>query len=132
MTQRVLQLHQLDKNVVFRIKTGSGHRRLKIKRQPFLHALHAGALGQIQKQGQIQNYRRRQNRITAKKVDLDLHRITQPPENIDIVPALFVVTTRRVVIDSNDVRKTLVELRIDFRLKNVFKDRKLRLFLGLE
>ena len=66
MAQRVLQFHQLDENVVFRVQTRSGHRRLEIKRQPFLDAFHTGALGEIQKQCEIEHDRRGQNLIAAK------------------------------------------------------------------
>ncbi len=37
MPQRVLQLHQLNKEIMFRIKPGSRHRRLPVKAQPLLN-----------------------------------------------------------------------------------------------
>src|ERR1700682_1972218 len=41
VAESVFQLHQLNKNVVLRIKAGSGLRRLEIERQPLLNTLHA-------------------------------------------------------------------------------------------
>src|SRR6266446_3783800 len=113
--------HELDENVVLWIQARNRLWRFIVEGQPFLHALHASALCKIEKQREIQNNRRRQNRIAAKEVDLDLHWITEPAENIDIVPAFLIVAARRVVVNANHMRKILVELWIDFWLKNVFE-----------
>src|SRR5438876_1855677 len=53
--QRVLQLHELDENVMLRIKARRGHRRFEVEREPLLHAAHACPLGQIHEQHQVQN-----------------------------------------------------------------------------
>src|SRR5205823_6150361 len=81
--QSIFQLHELDKNVVLGVNLGSVHRSLEIKRQPFLNAAHPRALRQIHKQNDIEDQRRRQDRIPAQEIDLDLHRIAEPSENID-------------------------------------------------
>ena len=132
VAQRILEFHQLDENIVLWIEARRGLRRLEVEGEPFLNTFHSGALREIQKQGEIQNDRRRQNRIAAKEVDLDLHRIAEPAKNIDIVPAFFVVSAGRVIVDANYVRKVLVEFRIDFRLKNIFEYRQLGFFFRLE
>src|SRR5437773_11496278 len=84
VAQSVLQLHQLNEDVMFRIQSWRGHRRLKIKRQPFLHTLHFGPLGKVKKQGEIQHNRGCQNRIAAEEIDLDLHLVAEPTEDVDI------------------------------------------------
>src|SRR5438046_2426161 len=132
MTQGVLEFHQLNENVVFRIQTRRRHWRFEIKRQPFLHALHTCALREVEEESQIQNDRSSQNRVAAKEIDLDLHGIAEPAKDVDVVPAFLVVAPRRIVVDSDDVGKVLVKLRVDFRLENVLKHRQLRFFLGLE
>src|SRR5580704_7950023 len=87
-SQRVFQLHRLNKQVMLGIKTRSRHRRLEIEAQPLLNTLHPRALCEVQEQNQIQNDRRSKNRVPAEKVHLNLHRISEPPENVDVVPAL--------------------------------------------
>src|SRR5204863_10117764 len=121
ITQRVFEFHQLDKDIVFRIKAGRGLRRFEVEGKPLLNSLHAGALSQVEKQRQIQDDWRRENRVAAEKIDFDLHRVAQPAEDIDIVPTFFIVAARWVVVDANDVGKIFIEVRIDFGLKNVLE-----------
>src|SRR4051794_4501984 len=102
MTQRVLQLHQLDKQIMLRIKSRWRDRRLEVEAQPLLDSeslqLRA-ALCQIHEQHQVENQWRRQDRVATQEVHFDLHRIAQPPEDINVVPTFFVIATRRIVID---------------------------------
>src|SRR5262249_59705946 len=91
IAERVLQLHELNEQVVLRIETRRVHRTLVIEREPFLNPLHPGALGQVQEQRRVQHDRRRQDAVAAEEVDLQLHRVPEPPEDVDVVPALFVV-----------------------------------------
>jgi predicted rRNA methylase YqxC with S4 and FtsJ domains len=48
----------------------------------------------IHKQNQIERKRRSQNRIAAKKIYLDLHRVTHPAKDVDIVPTFLGVAPR--------------------------------------
>src|SRR6476646_7570640 len=89
--QRVLQLHQLDEQIVLRIQAGCVNRALEVKRQPFLNAMHAGAVRQVEEQRHVENDRRSENAVAAQKIDLQLHRIAEPADQIDVVPAFFVV-----------------------------------------
>src|SRR5437773_12464209 len=123
MATRVFELHQLDKEIVLGIQTGRGHWTLEVKRQPFLYAAHARALRKIHEQRKVEHDRRGEYRVAAQKVDLDLHRITQPAEYINVVPTLFVVAAGRVVVDPHDVAEVFVERRVDFGLQDVFDDR---------
>src|SRR5690606_3671636 len=93
----VLQLHQLDENVVLGIESRSRHRSLEVERQPLLDAPHAGALRQVEEQYQVEYDGSREDGIAAQEVDLDLHRIAEPSEDVDVVPAFLGVAARRVV-----------------------------------
>jgi len=79
------------------------------------------APGEIQEEDQVQNKGRSEDGVATQEVELDLHRITEPPEEVDIVPALLVVTPRRIIVNANLVIKILEEFRIQIRLKNVFQ-----------
>src|SRR6266404_4407301 len=132
MAKRVLELHQLDEEIVLGIQTGRGHRALEVKRKPFLDPAHTRALRKIHEQRKVEHDRRGEYRVAAQKVDLDLHRITQPAEDINVVPTLFVVATGRIIVDPHYVAEVFVERRVDLRLEDVFEDRELRLLFGLE
>ena len=58
--------------------------------------------------GQIEDDRRRQDRVATQEVDLDLHRVAEPAEDVDVVPAFLVVAARWVVVDADDVVEVLV------------------------
>jgi hypothetical protein len=76
--------------------------------------------------------RRGQNRVAAEKVDLDLHRVAQPAEDVDVVPGFLLVAARRVIVDADLVVDVLVEIGIEIGLEDVLERSQLRLFLGLE
>src|SRR5947209_1221180 len=44
VAQSVLELHQLNEDVVLRVKTGRGLRRFEVEGEPFLNAFHPGPL----------------------------------------------------------------------------------------
>src|SRR5687767_15853907 len=90
MTERVLQFHELNENVVLRIEARGGLRRLEVEGQPFLDPFHSGPLGEVQKKGEVEAQGCGKDRVAAEKVDLDLHRISEPAKDVDIVPAFFV------------------------------------------
>src|ERR1700733_15960730 len=124
MAERVLELHRLNEEIVLGIEALARLRRLQIEAQPLLNADGAKllrALGQIEEEHKIERDRRGENRIAAKEINFDLHRIAEPTENVDIVPAFFVVAARRVVVDADLVEDVLVEVGIDLGLEDVFK-----------
>src|SRR5205085_1548218 len=126
------ELHQVDEDVVFGVETGRGHRRLEVEGEPLLNALHADALSEVEEEREVEDDGRGEDGVAAEEVNLDLHRVAEPAEDVYVVPALLVVAARRVVVDANDVREVFVELRIDFRLEDVFEHGELRLLFGLE
>src|SRR3954454_17880058 len=119
--QRVLQFHQLDEDVVLGVNLGRVQRPLEVERHPFLDAPHPRPLRQIEEQHDVQHQRRGQDRVPAEEIDLDLHRVDQPPENVDIVPALFRVAAGRVILDSHLVVKLLVQVRVQIFLEDVLQ-----------
>src|SRR6266849_8732023 len=130
--QRVLQFHQLNEQIMLGIQVRRGHRRLEIETQPLLNPAHPRALRQIQEQNQIEHDGRRQNRVAAQEIHLDLHGIAEPSEDVDVVPAFFVVPARRIIIDAHFVVHLAVQHRVELWLQNVFQGAQLRFFLGLE
>src|SRR5688572_19302067 len=103
MPQRVLQFHQLNEDVVFRIETGSSLWRFEVEREPLLHAVQPAARREIEDQSEVEHDWRGENGVAAEEVDLDLHRVAERAENVNVVPALVVVTARRVIVDADDV-----------------------------
>ena len=108
------------------------HRRLVVEAQPLLDAEQPGALGQVAEQHQIERQRGGQDRVAAQEVDLQLHRVTEPSEDVDVVPTLLVVATRRVVVDPHLVVHVAVQLREDLGIEDVLEHAELGLLLGLE
>src|SRR4051812_19976056 len=132
ITQGILEFHQLNKQVVFGIKARGMHRALEVETQPFLNALHPATLCQVEKQHQVQHQRSGENAVAAEKVDLDLHRIAQPSEDVDVVPTFFIVASWRVVMNPDLVVEIPIEIGVKLRLKDLVKDGKLAFFLSLE
>ena len=119
--QRVLQLGELHEQVVFRVEARGNLRALVIERQPFLDAAEARALGEVHEEHEVEGERGGKDAVSTEEVDLDLHRIAEPTEDVDVVPAFLVVTTRRVVVDSHLVEHVAVQLGELLRLKDVFE-----------
>ena len=87
---------------MFRIQPRRCHRRLEVEAEPLLNAQalkFRAAFGQVEEQDKVENNRRGQDGIPAQEIDLDLHRIAEPAEDIDVVPTLFVITARRVIVN---------------------------------
>src|SRR6266446_7258535 len=80
--QRVFQLHQLDEEIMFGVEPRRVDRALEVEGQPLLDARHPGALGEIEKQRDVEDDRRGKDAVAAQEVDLELHRITEPAHDI--------------------------------------------------
>ena len=92
----------------------------------------AGPLCQVHEQHQVQHQGSRQYRVRAQEVHLQLHPPPEPPKQVDIVPALLVVSPGRIVVDSHLVIGILIQVGIQVGLQYVFQHPQLRLFLRLE
>src|SRR5580704_3406184 len=120
---------------MLRIESRRSHRGLEIKTQPLLNAKTTklrATLRQVHEQNQVKHNGRGQNGIPTKKIHLDLHRVPEPAEDVDIVPALFVVAAGWVIVYADFMSEITVEIGVEFWLQNVFQNRELRLFLGLK
>ena len=89
-------------------------------------------LREIEEEREVEDDRRGQDGVAAEEVDFDLHGVAEPAEDVDVVPAFFVVAARRVVVDADFVVDLAVELGIELRLQDVFEHAELRFFLGFE
>src|ERR1019366_7109385 len=101
------------------IQSGRRHRRFEVEAQPLLDADTAQlrrTLRQVEEEHEIEHDGGRENGVAAQKIDLDLHRIAEPTEDIDVVPTLFVITAWRVVVNADLVADVAVKLGIEFRL----------------
>ena len=56
-----------------------------------------------------------EDRVAAEEVDLDLHGIAHPSEDVDIVPSFFVVVAGGIVVDAHFVVVVGVEIGLSFR-----------------
>src|SRR5207237_10128840 len=61
-------------------------------------------------------------RVAAQEVELDLQRLAEPPDDVDVVPALLRVAARRVVLDPYLVEVVAVELGVQLRLQDGVED----------
>jgi len=104
----ILELDMLDKDIMFGNHIGRMQWALEVERKPFLYSVEANSLSKVHQQHEIESNRSSKYGITAKEVDLNLHGITQPTKYVNIVPALFIIFTRWVIIDANFVIVVLV------------------------
>src|SRR5437762_9482213 len=130
--QRVLQLHELNEQIVLGIDRRRVHRTLEVEREPLLDAVHVRALREVEKQRDVEDDRRREDAVAAEEVDLQLHRVPEPADEIDVVPPFLVVAARRIVVDPHHVAQVLVEIGIQLRLQDVVEHRFLALLLRFE
>src|SRR6202451_2642360 len=135
MPQRVFQLHQLNEEIVLGIQSRRGHWRFEVEAEPLLNSQAAQfgtALRQVEEQDEIEHDGSGENRVAAQKIYFDLHGITEPSEDVDVVPTFFVIAAGRVIVDANFVENIPVEVGIQRGLQDVLQHAKLRFFLGLE
>ena len=62
-----------------------------------------GTSSQVAQQYEVKTQRSSEDRVAAKEVDLDLHWVTHPTEDINVIPTFFVVIARWIIIDTNFV-----------------------------
>src|SRR6266496_3833260 len=114
----VSELQVLDEEIVLGLQIRPRHRGLEVEGEPLLDAGEARAPREVEKERQIESHRRRENRVAAEEVDLDLHGLAEPAEDVDVVPPLLGVSPRRVVLDADLVEILAVELAVDLGLEN--------------
>ena len=107
------------------------HRTLEEETEEALCAVTSGSHGKVAQQHEVKTQRRREDRITAEEIDLDLHRIAHPAEDVDIVPSLLVVIAGGIIVDTHLVIilcvlviAVTVEIRLFFGHEDAFESRK--------
>lgn len=86
------------------------HRALEEEAQEALDAEAAGASGEVAEQYQVEAQGSGEDGVAAQEVDLDLHGVSHPSEDVDVVPAFLIVVTRGVVVDTYFVVVVAVEV----------------------
>src|SRR6266851_1160473 len=131
----VLELHRLDEEVVLRVDAGGAVGSLEVEAEPLLNAEAAQAWGtgrEVHEEDEVEGERRGEDGVAAEEVYLELHRVAEPAEDVDVVPSLFVVAAGWVVVDADLVVDVLVEVGVQLGLEDVVKHAELGFFLGLE
>jgi len=94
------------------------HRALQEEAQEALDAAAACACCNVAEQYQVKAEGRGKDRVAAEEVDLYLHRVAHPAEDVDIVPSLLVVVARGIVVDAYLVVVVGVQVRLVFGYKD--------------
>src|ERR1700730_9400603 len=87
LPERVLQLCLLDEQIVLWGQLACSLWAFEVEAEPLLDPALAGAPSQIHQQGEVEHNRRGQDAVTTEEVNLELHRIAQPSEEVDVIPA---------------------------------------------
>jgi hypothetical protein len=78
-------------------------------------------LGKVGKKRQVKHNRRCQYRIAAKEIDLDLHGIVQPTENVNIVLAFLIIAVRGIIIDADLMIQFTIQIGVQVGPQNIFQ-----------
>ena len=108
------------------------HRALEEEAQEALSAPAASTACEVDEQTQVKAQRSCEDRVAAQEVDLDLHGIAHPAEDVDIVPALLVIVAGRIVVDANLVAVVAVQVRLVVSYQDRLEGRELADLLGAE
>ena len=115
------------------------HWRLEEEAQEALDAMTAGTGCKVAQQTEVEQQWSSKDRVAAEEVDLDLHWVTHPSEDVDVVPALLVVVARWIIVDANLmiilgvlVVAVAVEVWLLLWLQDSLQGRELAHLLGVE
>ncbi len=84
------------------------HGALEEEAQEALDAVAAVASGEVAEKNEVEAEGSCEDRVAAEEVDLDLHGIAHPAEDVDVVPAFLAVVARGIVVDTHLVVVALV------------------------
>ena len=132
VAEGVFELHELDEDVVFGIEAGGGHGAFEVEAEPLLDAAHTGALGEVHKEDEVEDEGGGEDGVAAEEIDFDLHRVAEPAEDVDVVPAFFGVAAGRIVVDLYGVVEVFIELRVEVGLEDLFENAELGFLFGFE
>ena len=77
------------------------HRALEEEAQEALYAVASGACCEVAEQYEVEAEGSCEDRVAAEEVDLDLHGVAHPAEDVEVVPAFLVVVARGIVVDAD-------------------------------
>ena len=77
------------------------HRSLEEEAEEALYAVASCPSSEVAQQAEVETERRCEDRVAAEEVDLDLHWVAHPSEDVNIVPTLLVVVARRIIVDAH-------------------------------
>ena len=92
LLEEVVYGHLVDGVVVLRA--------LEEEAEEALCAPASGTCGQVAQQDEVETEGGGQDGVAAEEVDLDLHGVVHPAEDVDVVPAFLVVVAGRVIVDA--------------------------------
>ncbi len=130
--ERVLEPEVLDEEVVLLHVARGRVRALEVEREPLLDARAAGAACEVEEEREVEHDGRGEDRVAAEEVDLDLHLVAEPAEDVDVVPAFLRVAVRRVIVDADFVVEVAVEVGVGLGLEDRVEHAGLRDLLGAE
>src|SRR6185437_8737922 len=73
-----------------------------------------------------------QDTIPAKEIDLDLHGITKPAKDVDVIPGFLVITMRRIIIDPDLMIKIAIQFGAEIGAEDVLEHTQFRHLFGTE
>ena len=76
------------------------------------------------KRHEVERERSGEDGVAAEEVDLELHGVAEPAEDVDVVPAFFVVAAGRVIVDADLVVEVLVEIGVELGLEDDARGRR--------
>ncbi len=94
------------------------HRALEEEAEEALDAVTSGTRGEVAEKREVEQQRSGEDRVAAEEVDLDLHGVAHPAEDVDVVPAFFVVVAWRVIVDAHLVIDIAIEIGLIFLAQN--------------
>ena len=99
LADSILQHSVLLIEVVYRLLALSVvvHRSLEEEAQEALYAVASGTSSEVAQQCEVEQQRSSEDRVAAEEVNLDLHRVAHPSEDVDVVPSLLVVVAMRTL-----------------------------------
>ena len=115
------------------------HWRLEEEAQEALGAVTASTGCKVAQQSEVEQQWSCKDRVAAEEVNLNLHRITHPSEDVDVVPTFLVIVARWIVVDANLVVilgvlivAVNVEVWLILWLQDSLQGRELAHLLGVE
>jgi hypothetical protein len=135
VAESVFELRVLNEEIVLGVDALCVLGRLEVEAEPLLNSetTQAGcASSEIHEEDKVEGERSGEDGVAAEEVNLELHRVTEPTEDVDVVPTFFIITAWRVIVNADLVIEILVEIGVQLRLEDVVENAELGLFLGLE